>query len=74
MPNYNNIAERLQPLCKLNAYTDVAMVTFGEWLKERRVKVQMTQTQVADRAGLSFSYVSTLERQQPHSMTGRDNC
>lgn len=45
-------------------------MSFGKWLREHRKKADLTLKDVAARARLSFSYVSTLEREQPHSLTG----
>lgn len=46
------------------------METFGRWLYIHRKKADMTQEDVAKRAGISISYVSTIERSQAHSRTG----
>lgn len=43
---------------------------FGVWLKRHRKVLGLTQTEVAERAGVSPSYISTIERQQPHTITG----
>lgn len=44
---------------------------FGEWLKHHRKQLRLTQRDLAERTGISFSYISTLEREQPHSITGK---
>lgn len=60
----------LQPLCCDYRYTLVAMDNkAGEWLRERRRKLGLMQSDVAKRAGVSTSYISTLERGQKHSLT-----
>lgn len=46
------------------------MNNFGEWLRAKRIDLGLKQADVARRAGVSVSYVSTLERSQPHSTTG----
>ncbi len=52
-------------------YNVATVETFGKWLYQNRKDQGLTQLQVAERAGLSFSYVSTLERMQPHTLTGK---
>lgn len=42
---------------------------FGLWLREKRQTARLTQTEVAKLAGISPSYVSTLERGEPHSVS-----
>lgn len=51
-------------------YNFVVMESFGKWLLRHRKALQLTQGDVAKAAGVSVSYVSTLEREQPHSLTG----
>lgn len=51
-------------------YNLVIMNNFGQWLLQHRTEAKMTQGAVAKKAGVSVSYVSTLEREQPHSITG----
>ncbi len=59
-----------QPYCKENTYNIVVMAeNFGQWLIAKRKDAGFTQGQLAKKAGISTSYVSTLERQQPHSIT-----
>lgn len=43
---------------------------FANWLVERRKALHLTQGELAKRAGLSTSYISTLERDAPHNITG----
>lgn len=69
--NYNSVAQRLQPRCNFNGYNTFTVITIGSWLKQHRKNKGLTQRQVADRAGVSFSYVSTLEREQAHSITAK---
>lgn len=56
----------------MNNYNVASVENFGQWLRRHRKQLRLTQKDVADRANLSFSYVSTLERQQPHTITGND--
>jgi transcriptional regulator with XRE-family HTH domain len=51
-------------------YNIVVMENFGKWLKRHRLALEMNQKDVAKLAEISVSYVSTLERSQPHSLTG----
>jgi transcriptional regulator with XRE-family HTH domain len=44
----------------------------GEFLRKRRRELGLKQSDVAKRAGLSVSYISTLERGQKHSITNAD--
>lgn len=69
--NYNSVATLLQPYSNFSAYNDLTAMTLGDWLRQHRKNKGLTQKQVADRAGVSFSYVSTLERQQAHSITAK---
>lgn len=43
---------------------------FGSWVRSHRKKLGLTQTEIAHKAGVSPSYISTLERRQPHTVTG----
>ena len=43
---------------------------FGAWVKSHRKMLGLTQTEIAHKAGVSPSYISTIERQQPHTVTG----
>ena len=36
--------------------------TFGAWVRELRQRKKLTQTDVAQRAGISLTYVSEIER------------
>jgi transcriptional regulator with XRE-family HTH domain len=45
-------------------------MTFGKWLAAKREAVGMTQPQLAKRAGISVSYVSALERDEPNAKDG----
>lgn len=46
------------------------MMTLGQWLRQRRKEKRLTQAALAALSGVSASYVSTIERQQPHSVSG----
>lgn len=69
--DYNGFTTQLQPLNNSMFYT-VTIMRFGEWLREQRSRADLTLKQLAARCGVSFSYISALERQQPHSLTGKD--
>lgn len=51
-------------------YNLVVMETFGQWLKRCRKENRLTQEQLSQKSKVSASYISTLERSQPHSITG----
>jgi transcriptional regulator with XRE-family HTH domain len=73
MRNSNLVVATLQPPNNYNRYNRVFMPTKpGEWLRDRRKALGMTQEDVAKRAGVSVSYVSTLERGQTHSQTNAE--
>jgi transcriptional regulator with XRE-family HTH domain len=62
-----------QPECIRYPYNIVIMgKSGGEWIRTRRLELRLRQADVAERAGVSVSYISTLEREQPHSMTGAE--
>lgn len=44
--------------------------TFGEQLRQRRKEKGWSQDELAERSGISKAYISTLERSQPHTITG----
>jgi transcriptional regulator with XRE-family HTH domain len=55
------------------SYNLVVMINgFGVWLREKRKARDWTQEELGKKAGISISYVSTLERNQPHSITGTE--
>lgn len=45
------------------------MSGFGKWLHDKRKAAGLTQGQLAQKAGISTSYVSTLERSERHHLT-----
>lgn len=45
-------------------------MTFGKWLVAKREAIGLTQPQLAKRAGISVSYVSALERDEPNAKDG----
>lgn len=51
-------------------YNLVVMENFGVWLRQTRKDCRLTQKQLSEISGVSESYISTLERNQPHSVTG----
>lgn len=46
------------------------MASFGEWLRKYRKEKGLTQDELASASGVSPSYISTIERDQPHTITG----
>lgn len=45
-------------------------MSFGKWLVEKRNAAGLTQEELADFVGISESYVSALERDEPNSRDG----
>lgn len=45
-------------------------MTFGQWVRLKREEKGLTQMDVARRAGVSMSYISTIERGERHRITG----
>lgn len=43
---------------------------FGKWLADRRSDANLTQSQLAERSGISANYVSALEREEPNARDG----
>lgn len=71
MWDYNLVVPKQQPNYTPRRYNIVIMVlSGGEWIRKRRGELGMLQRQLAERSGLSVSYISTLERGQKHSITG----
>lgn len=62
----------LQPHSHKNLYNLVVMDTSGEWLRSKRKALRMRQEDVAIRAHVSPSYISTIERGQKHSTSDGD--
>jgi len=50
---------------------DSKQKTFGEWLREKREGAGLSLQDVADRAGVSKQYLSTIERSLPRTAKGR---
>lgn len=46
--------------------------SFGKELRRRRKDFGWTQEDLALKSGLSVSYISTIEREQPHSQSGAE--
>lgn len=46
------------------------LTDFAGWLRDHRRAKKMKQYEVARSASVSPSYISTLERKQPHTVTG----
>jgi len=72
MPDYNLVAVRKQPHCYKNNYNTVGMNNFGDWVRDHRKRLGLYQSDLAKRAGVSTSYISTIERGQRHSITGAE--
>lgn len=66
--NPTNSVVKIHSECKLNLYT--FSMTFGKWLFETRRNANLTQTQLAERSGISANYVSALERDEPNARDG----
>jgi len=49
---------------------DSMQETFGEWLVRTRKKQGLTQLQLASRVGVTKQYISNLERDAPHGISG----
>lgn len=54
--------------CKENLYT--FSMTFGKWLVREREARGIRQPELAKRAGVSVSYISALERDEPNAKDG----
>lgn len=48
----------------------LAMQTFGEWLYEARKSARFSQDELATRANISKNYISRIERNGGHPVTG----
>jgi transcriptional regulator with XRE-family HTH domain len=48
----------------------IAVATFGEWLYQHRKAAGLSQDDLADQADCSKNYISRLERDLPHGVTG----
>ena len=57
-------------LQKRHTRRDSMAETFGQWLKKTRISRGLNQEQLATLASVSKQYVSTLEREAPHGITG----
>jgi transcriptional regulator with XRE-family HTH domain len=45
---------------------------FAKWILEKRKELGLTQGQLAERVGVSVSYISALERNEPFGKYGRE--
>ena len=72
MPDYNLVVAIKQPHCYKNNYNTVGMNKFGDWVRDHRKRLGLYQSDLAKRAGVSTSYISTIERGQKHSITGAE--
>lgn len=55
----------------MNCVVNVAEA-FGDWLREKREEARLRQSDLAESAGISKSYISTLERGGEHPLTGKE--
>jgi len=70
MKQFQPQCNKQPPYCKQNHYNLTGvMLSFGKWLFEKRKAAHLTQGQLAKRAGISTSYVSTIEREERHHLT-----
>jgi transcriptional regulator with XRE-family HTH domain len=53
-------------------YTGYCNMTFGDYLLEKRKTRKLSQEDLAADAGLSRNYISVIERNQPHHITGAE--
>ncbi len=54
--------------CKDSDYT--ILMSFGKWLRDRRDSLGLSQGELSERSGLSVSYISALEREEPNTRAG----
>lgn len=55
--------------CKDSVYN--IPMSFGKWLRDRRESFGLSQGELSERSGLSVSYISALERDEPNTRDGR---
>jgi|SRR5690606_4835298 len=46
-------------------------MTFGDWLRLHRKRKYLTIEDLAKKVGRSKQYISVLEREEPHALTGK---
>lgn len=46
-------------------------MSFGKWLSDAREAADLTQPELAKRVGVSVSYISALEREEPTGKYGK---
>jgi transcriptional regulator with XRE-family HTH domain len=63
-----NSVVKLHEECNVFLYTK--SMSFGEWLTRKREQADLTQYELAERSGLSPSYISALERDEPSGKDG----
>jgi transcriptional regulator with XRE-family HTH domain len=72
LPDSTSSVTETHSVCNLNCYhTLTVSITFGKWLADNRERSRKTQGEVAKQAGVSVSYVSGLEREEPVTRDGR---
>lgn len=65
---YTDSVHQKHSECKENVYT--FRMSFGKWLVQARERAGLTQRELAQRAGISTTYVSGLEREEPSARDG----
>lgn len=69
--NPTNSVVKLHPKCKGNEYTfSMNRLKGGKWLAHHRETAGLTQEELAERVGISPSYVSAIERDEPNARDG----
>lgn len=71
-PNSTFSVAKLHSECKEKLYTKSRDVMgFGKWLYEARKEIGLTQQELAERAEISATYISALEREEPNTRNGQ---
>lgn len=67
--NSSNSVNTFLSQCKDSVYN--IPMSFGKWLRDRRESLGLSQGELSERSGLSVSYISALERDEPNTRDGR---
>lgn len=51
-------------------YSPILVMTFAQQLKSRRIEANLSQSELALKAGTSKQYINNLENNTPHPITG----